>query len=122
MSRSQPTGSSARRWAEMVVEAEASAEPRYAITAVAARTGVHVQTVRRYEAYGLIEAAPVDRGLRLYSDADVARVRRVKRLVDDLGVNLAGAAAILHLRDQLVELQRELFTLRDRLPEHDRDG
>jgi MerR family transcriptional regulator/heat shock protein HspR len=118
MSRPGPAG---RRWREVVVEVEASAEPRYAITAVAARSGVQVQTVRRYEAYGLIEAAVVGTGVRLYSEADVVRVRRIRRLVDDLGVNLAGAAAILHLREQLVGLQRELVALREYLPEPDRD-
>jgi MerR family transcriptional regulator, heat shock protein HspR len=121
MSRSRPIRPSARRWADVVIEAEASAEPRYALTAVAARTGVHVQTVRRYEAYGLIEATSIGPGLRLYSEADVARVRRIKRLVDDLGVNLAGAAAILHLREQLVGLQRELIALREYRPDRDRD-
>ena len=90
-----------------------SPEPRYAITAVAARSGVHVQTVRRYEQFGLLEATPVAPGLRLYSEADIDRVRRIRRLVDDLGVNLAGAAAILHLRDQLLDLQRELRALRE---------
>lgn len=99
------------RWAAIVVEDEPSAEPRYALTAVAARTGVQVQTVRRYEANGLIEPVPVAAGPPLYSDADVERIRRIRRLVDDLGVNLAGAAAILHLRDQLVALQRELHAL-----------
>ena len=90
-----------------------SAEPRYAITAVAARSGVHVQTVRRYERYGLVAGTRIDAGLPLYSEVDIDRVRRVRRLVDDLGVNLAGAAAILHLRDQLLELQRELRALRE---------
>lgn len=99
------------RWTQLVVEDEPDAEPRYAITAIAARTGVHVRTVRRYEAYGLIEATPADANPRLYSEADVERVRRIRRLVDDLGVNLAGAAAILHLRDQLVAIQRELVAL-----------
>ena len=87
--------------------------PRYAITAVAARSGVHVQTVRRYERFGLVAGTRIDAGLPLYSEVDIDRVRRVRRLVDDLGVNLAGAAAILHLRDQLLELQRELRALRE---------
>jgi DNA-binding transcriptional MerR regulator len=89
-------------------------EPRYAITAVAARTGVHVTTIRRYEAAGLVEATTARTGARLYSDADIDRIWRARRLIDDLGVNLAGAAAILHLREQLIALQRELLVLRDR--------
>jgi MerR family transcriptional regulator/heat shock protein HspR len=95
-------------------EERISVEPRYAITAVAARVGVHEATVRRYEAFGLIEARAIEAGTRLFSEADVDRARRARRLVDDLGVNLAGAAAILHLRDQLLDLQRELHRLRDR--------
>ncbi len=104
------------RWIELAIEDEPDREPRYAIAAVAARSGVRVQTVRHYQRYGLIEPATVETGLPLFSDADIERVRRVRRLVDDLGVNLAGAAAILHLRDQLVALQRELVALRERGP------
>lgn len=84
-------------------------EPRYAITALAARSGVHVSTIRRYEEFGLIENAGTAAGIPLYSESDLDRVQRIRRLVDDLGVNLAGAAAILHLREQLLVLQRELF-------------
>ncbi len=92
----------------------ASPEPRYAITAVAAQSGVHVQTLRRYERFGLLEPTPTRAGLRLYSEADIESVRRIRRLVDDLGVNLAGVAAILHLRRQILDLQRELQALRER--------
>lgn len=88
-------------------------EPRYAITAVAARTGVHVTTIRRYEEAGLVEAITVRTGVRLYSDADIDRIWRARRLIDDLGVNLAGAAAILHLREQLIALQHEFQMLQD---------
>jgi MerR family transcriptional regulator/heat shock protein HspR len=99
------------RWTRLRLEAEPSAEPRYHLTAFAARAGLRVQTIRRYEAHGLIEPIAADHAPPRYSEADVERARRVRRLVDDLGVNLAGAAAILHLRDQLVALQRELLAL-----------
>lgn len=89
-------------------------QPRYAISVVAARTGVHVTTIRRYEEAGLVEAITVRTGVKMYSDADIDKIWRARRLIDDLGVNLAGAAAILHLRDQLIALQRELMTLRER--------
>jgi DNA-binding transcriptional MerR regulator len=89
-------------------------EPRYAIAAVAARTGVHVTTIRRYEEAGVVEAVTVQSGTRLYSEADIDRIWRARRLIDDLGVNLAGAAAILHLREQLITLQREFQLLQDR--------
>ena len=94
----------------------AHGETRYAITAVAAQCGVHVETVRRYERFGLIEPVAVEAGVRLYSLDDIDRVRRIRRLVDDLGVNLAGVAAILHMREQLLALQRELRSLREGLP------
>lgn len=101
--------SNSGRWVE--VEEAGDDEPRYLITAVASRAGIHVQTVRRYEAYGLVAGRRSERGLALYSEADIARVRRIRRLTDDLGVNLAGAAAVLHLREQVIALKRELADL-----------
>lgn len=95
-------------WSAMVVEAPLSREPRHAASAVAARCGVHIQTVISYERHGVIEPAATELGARLYSDADVEQVRRVRRLIDELGVNLSGAAAIIQLREQIIALQREL--------------
>ena len=89
-------------------------EPRYAISVVAARCGVRKGTLRRYEEWGLLEPARSGRQ-RLYSEADIDHVLRIRRLVDDLGVNLAGAAAVLHLRQQVISLQRELDALREQL-------
>jgi MerR family transcriptional regulator/heat shock protein HspR len=91
-----------------------SDEPRYAISVVAARCGVRKGTLRRYEEWGLLEPARSGRQ-RLYSEADIDHVQRIRRLVDDLGVNLAGAAAVLHLRQQVISLQRELDELREQL-------
>jgi MerR family transcriptional regulator/heat shock protein HspR len=68
----------------------------------------------RYEEWGLLEPERSGRG-RLYSDADIERVKRIRRLVNDLGVNLAGAAAVMHLRRQVIALQREMQALRDQL-------
>jgi MerR family transcriptional regulator/heat shock protein HspR len=99
---------------ELIVDDGPNDEPRYAISVVAARCGIHKGTLRRYEEWGLIEPTRAGRR-RLYSDADIERVLRVRRLVDDLGVNLAGAAAVLHLRQQVISLQREMQALRDQL-------
>ena len=89
-------------------------EPRYAISVVAARCGVRKGTLRRYEEWGLL--VPIRSGRqRLYSEADIDHVLRIRRLVEDLGVNLAGAAAVLHLRQQVISLQRELDALREQL-------
>jgi MerR family transcriptional regulator/heat shock protein HspR len=100
--------------AEWVVEDGPNEEPRYAISVVAARVGIHVATVRRYEEWGLVEPARTG-SRRLYSEADIERVRRIRRLIDELGVNLAGAGAILHLRQQVIALQREMQALRDQV-------
>ena len=96
------------------VENGAKDEPRYAISVVAARCGVRKGTLRRYEEWGLLEPARAGRQ-RLYSEADIEHVQRIRRLVDDLGVNLAGAAAVLHLRQQVIALQREMDALREQL-------
>ncbi|MFM9107079.1 MAG: MerR family transcriptional regulator [Chloroflexota bacterium] len=101
-----------RTWLEFEPEDEPDTEPRYAPAAVAARVGIHIHTIRRYEQYGLVEPHSAARGRTLYSDADVEDLRRIRRLTDDLGVNLAGVAAILHLRRQLVTLQREMAAIR----------
>jgi MerR family transcriptional regulator, heat shock protein HspR len=99
---------------DWMVEDRPRHEPRYAISVVAARCGVRKGTLRRYEEWGLLE--PVRSGRqRLYSEADIEHVLRIRRLVEDLGVNLAGAAAVLHLRQQVISLQRELDALREQL-------
>lgn len=114
MSDRQPSHLEPRRGAGTGREKPPNPEPRFEVTVVAARTGVRVATIRRYEEIGLVEAITVRAGPRLYSEADIDRIRRARRLIDDLGVNLAGAAAILQLREQLIVLQREYQLLRDR--------
>lgn len=104
-------GPSGGRWPAYEPESEGDDEPRYAPAAAAARIGIRVQTIRRWEAEGLIAPRPDERGL-LYSDADLAQLARIRRLTDDLGVNLAGVAAVLHLRRQVIALQREMVALR----------
>jgi MerR family transcriptional regulator/heat shock protein HspR len=64
-----------------------------------------------YERKGLIQPRRSDGNIRLFSDADVERVRSIKRLVDDLGVNLAGAEVILHMREQMDLMRQELEQL-----------
>jgi DNA-binding transcriptional MerR regulator len=96
--------------ADWIVDEGPSEEPRYAISVVAARCGVRTATLRRYEEWGLVE--PTRSGpRRLYSEADIDRVMRIRRLMNDLGVNLAGVAAVLHLRQQVIALQNELQSL-----------
>lgn len=100
--------------ADWLDDDEPSDEPRHAISVVAARCGVRTTTLRRYEEWGLIEPARSGRQ-RLYSEADIDRVLRIRRLMNDLGVNLAGVAAVLHLRQQVIALQYEMQRLRDQI-------
>jgi MerR family transcriptional regulator/heat shock protein HspR len=93
-----------------------SDEPRtYTIRVAARRAGLHEQSLRLYERRGLIAPARTKGNIRRFSDEDIEQVRFIRRLVDDLGVNLAGVEVIIQLRRQLLEAQRELHDLRERL-------
>lgn len=91
----------------------------YIISVAAERADVHEQTLRHYERLGLI--SPARKGEsphspRLYSDRDIERVVQIRGLMRDLGVNLAGVEAILHMKDNMEQmqdkLQQEMFELR----------
>ena len=87
-------------------------EPVFQISVVARMVGVHQQTLRGYERMGLVEPARSSGNRRLYSQEDVARIQQLLRLINDLGVNLAGAEVILRLREQIEELHEERELLR----------
>jgi MerR family transcriptional regulator/heat shock protein HspR len=87
-------------------------EHSYTIKVAAELCGMHEQSLRMYERRGLIAPRRSAGNIRRFSDADVERVRFIKRLVDDLGVNLAAVEVILHMREQLLDAQRELAALR----------
>lgn len=84
----------------------------YTIKVAAELCGLHEQSLRMYERRGLIAPRRSPGNIRRFTDADVERVRFIKRLIDDLGVNLAAVEVILHMREQLVEVQQELAALR----------
>ncbi len=92
----------------------------YIISVAAQKAEVHEQTLRHYERLGLI--SPARKGEsphspRLYSDRDIERVVHIRSLMRDLGVNLAGVEAILHMKDRMeqlqVNLELEMTQLRD---------
>ncbi|HWQ28361.1 MAG TPA: MerR family transcriptional regulator [Dehalococcoidia bacterium] len=96
-------------------------EPAYIISVAARMLGVHAQTLRYYERVGLIAPSRSRGRIRLYSRADLERIRQVQRLIEDLGVNLAGAEVIIDMSAKLRALEqenqalrRELQRLRDR--------
>lgn len=83
-------------------------EPCYVISIAARMVGVHAQTLRYYERTGIIEPSRSRGNVRLYSENDVERLRYIKTLREDLGINLAGAEVILRMAEQIAQLQREL--------------
>ncbi|MDA0256849.1 MAG: MerR family transcriptional regulator [Chloroflexi bacterium] len=83
-------------------------QPVFQISVVAQMVGVHQQTLRSYERIGLVSPARSSGNTRLYSFADVERVRQVLRLVEELGVNLAGADVILRMGAQIEEMRAAL--------------
>ena len=80
-------------------------EPRYVISVTARMLGVQTYTLRYYERIGIIEPARSQGNIRLYSERDIALLRRAKTLMDDLGVNLAGVEVILRMAQRMSELQ-----------------
>lgn len=83
-------------------------EPLYPISVAAKLCGVHPQTLRAYERQGLISPARVNDKNRMFSEEDIERVRRIQRLTQDLGVNLAGVEIILRLLDLMEEQRQEM--------------
>lgn len=81
--------------------------PLYMIGVAAELCGIHPQTLRQYEKLGLVIPARVGAKNRLYSEEDIARVKRIQRLTQDLGVNLAGVEIILRLLDDMEEMRDE---------------
>ena len=81
-------------------------EPLFVISVAARLVKMHPQTLRKYEREGLIAPSRTQGNLRLYSDRDIERLRQVKFLVEDLGLNLAGVQMVLDVTRRLREMRR----------------
>jgi MerR family transcriptional regulator/heat shock protein HspR len=90
---------------------EQNDEPRYVISVAARIIGTQTYTLRYYERIGLIEPKRSQGNIRLYSDRDIDLLRRVKTMVEDMGVNLAGVEVILRLVQRMGEMQNEMEKL-----------
>jgi len=90
-------------------------EPCYVISVAARMVGMHAQTLRYYERAGLLRPSRSRGRIRLYSVADINRLRQIQRLINDLGVNLAGAEVILRMGERIEQLQQEMDELRREL-------
>ena len=95
----------------MVSESQFREEPCFIISVAARMVGVHAQTLRYYERVGLIWPSRTGGRQRLYSMADLERIRRVKSLTDEMGVNLAGAEVALKLMNRIEELEGKVQRL-----------
>ena len=84
------------------------------ISVAAELAEMHPQTLRMYEARGLIEPQRSPKGTRLYSQDDVARLRRIQEMTAELGMNLAGVERVFELEDKLARLQRKVDVLEQR--------
>jgi MerR family transcriptional regulator/heat shock protein HspR len=74
--------------------------------------GMHAQTLRYYERAGLMEPSRSQGRRRLYSQADIERLREIQGLIQDLGVNLAGVDVIFRMRDRMREMEAEMEAMR----------
>jgi MerR family transcriptional regulator, heat shock protein HspR len=85
--------------------------PRYMISVAAELVGMHPQTLRMYEQKGLVQPRRTAGNTRLYSEADLERLRLIQRLTTELGLNLAGVEAVLDLEEQLQRMQSRMERL-----------
>ena len=83
-------------------------EPLYVISIAARIVGVHAQTLRYYERAGLVAPSRSEGNRRYYSEQDLERIRRIKSLMDDMGMNLAGAEVVIRLMERIKDLEKAL--------------
>jgi MerR family transcriptional regulator/heat shock protein HspR len=91
----------------------------FMISVAAELADMHPQTLRMYEARGLIEPKRSPKGTRLYSREDVDRLRRIQEMTAELGMNLAGVERVFELEEQVGALQRKVASLDKRAKELD---
>jgi MerR family transcriptional regulator/heat shock protein HspR len=89
----------------------------FMISVAAELAEMHPQTLRMYEARGLIEPKRSPKGTRLYSQSDVHRLRRIQEMTAELGMNLAGVERVFELEKQLEGTSRKVAALEKRAGE-----
>ena len=90
-------------------------EPCYVISVAAKMVGLPAQTLRYYERTGLLEPSRSPGNIRLYSPREMEHIRRVKTLINDMGVNLAGVEIALRLMSQLQEMENVVSQMQTEL-------
>lgn len=92
-------------------------EPMFVISVAARLVEMHPQTLRYYERAGLVKPKRSRGSIRLYSERDIERLKKIARLVDQLGVNLAGVEVIINLTEKLELMQQVLEQNQIQLPD-----
>lgn len=95
----------------MAMHNDFTTEPCFVISVAARMVGLHAQTLRYYERVGLVHPSRSGGRQRLYSMADVERLRRIKTFTDEMGANLAGAEIAMKLADRVRELEAQVEAL-----------
>ena len=90
-------------------------EPLFVISIAAKMVRMHAQSLRHYERLGLVRPSRSRGRVRLYSQSDIERLRHVQRLVNELGVNLAGAEVVIRLNERIRDIEAEMERLRAEL-------
>src|SRR3990170_808855 len=93
----------------------------FMISVAAELAEMHPQTLRMYEARGLITPKRSPKNTRLYSQADVERLREIQRLTNEQGLNLAGVETVLELEDRLQKMRAEMAKLREQASAMERE-
>ena len=86
-------------------------EPKYVISVTSRIVGIETHTLRYYERLGLIQPYRSEGNIRYYSENDVEQLRRIKSLMDDMGVNPAGADVVIRMSQKMVEMQNKIEQL-----------
>ena len=86
-------------------------QPCYVISVAARMVGAHAQTLRYYDRMGLVEPARSQGNIRLYSPHDIQLLRRIKALIEDLGINLAGVEVTMRMLARMEAMEQEIQRL-----------
>ncbi|MCH2507037.1 MAG: MerR family transcriptional regulator [Dehalococcoidia bacterium] len=90
-------------------------DPCFVISVAARMVRVHTQTLRYYEREGLLEPARSRGNIRLYSQKDIEKLRSIKSLTDELGINLAGVQVVMRLMERISDLEKQVLNLNQQL-------
>jgi MerR family transcriptional regulator/heat shock protein HspR len=97
------------------IRMDPESNPRYVISVAARMIGIEAHTLRYYERLGLVQPGRSSGNIRLYSEEDIDRLRYIKALMSDCGVNLAGVEVALRLMQRMKEMERQLEDMETRI-------